>query len=176
MTAARSTKYIHDKEKTMQYYHKIMTSPVGKLTLVATDDGLCAVLFIEKGHYDSIRKANHPILVKAERQLAEYFSAFDVPLDIQEGTPFQKKAWKALSTIPYGTTISYREQAKKIGDVSKARPIGQANGKNPVSIIVPCHRVIGASGKLTGYGGGLSKKEYLLKLEERFCKPAKKAA
>jgi methylated-DNA-[protein]-cysteine S-methyltransferase len=156
----------------MTYYHKIITSPVGKLKLVATDKALCAVLF----HGDSTWMfysqpiARHAILDRAEQQLAEYFrgerTTFDLPMEFG-GTEFQKKAWKALTKIPYGKTISYREQAKMLGDTKKARPIGQANGKNPISIIVPCHRVIGASGKLTGYGGGLSCKEYLLNLERK---------
>lgn len=167
----------------MQYYHTIISSPVGKLKLVASDDGLCEVLFDGgrgKNGLKSAAKENHPVLTKAARQLAEYFAGtrrtFDVPLDIQSGTPFQKKAWKALTRIPYGKTVSYREQAEAIGDARKARPIGQANGRNPLSIIVPCHRVIGASGKLTGYGGGLSKKEYLLRLEQKYAAAARKAA
>jgi len=164
------------------YYHKIIPSPVGKLKLIATDKALVAVLFHDgetKTEFPSQPIAKHAVLDTAEKQLAEYFqgrrTTFDLPLEFHQGTDFQKKAWKALTRIPYGETISYRDQAKAIGDVKKARPIGQANGKNPISIIVPCHRVIGSGGSLTGYGGGLSKKEFLLALERR-AHASKKAA
>jgi len=164
------------------YYHKIIASPVGKLKLIATDKALVAVLFHDgktKTEFASQPIAKHAVLDVTEKQLAEYFRgtrpAFELPLEFHQGTDFQKKAWRALSKIPYGETISYREQAKAIGDVKKARPIGQANGKNPICIIVPCHRVIGSGGGLTGYGGGLSKKEFLLALERR-ANANKKAA
>lgn len=158
----------------MTVYYKTIASPVGPLTLAASDKGLQAVEF-KSGR----RNDDHPILKKVARQLAEYFAGsrrdFDIPLD-PKGTPFQLKAWRALSKIPYGATISYGEQARRIGDVKKARPIGQANGRNPISIIVPCHRVIGSSGKLTGYGGGLSHKRFLLDLERRHANPRTLAA
>jgi methylated-DNA-[protein]-cysteine S-methyltransferase len=158
----------------MTYYHRIIPSPVGKLTLIADDKALCALVFENgkhKAQFISQPAAKHPVLDRAEKQLAEYFrgarTAFDLPLAFHRGTEFQKKAWRALTRIPYGKTVSYREQAKMLGDIKKARPIGQANGKNPIAIIVPCHRVIGASGSLTGYGGGLKTKEFLLGLEQR---------
>lgn len=165
----------------MTLYHKIIASPVGQLKLVVSEKGLCAVLFQGgKGEpYASQPVKTHPVLDSAERQLAEYFKGtrkqFDLPLDLL-GTPFQKKAWNALTKIPYGKTVSYAEQARSIGDPKKARPIGQANGKNPVSIIVPCHRVIGASGKLTGYGGGIRIKQILLELESRNSAPVQAKA
>ena len=100
--------------------------------------------------------------------MAEYFSkkrtSFDLPLD-PEGTEFQKKTWEILSKIPYGQTISYSEQAKLIGDVKKTRAVGMANSKNPLAIAIPCHRVIGKNGTLTGYAGGINKKKFLLNLE-----------
>ncbi|WP_309713809.1 methylated-DNA--[protein]-cysteine S-methyltransferase [Armatimonas sp.] len=109
-----------------------------------------------------------PIFQKAATQLAEYFAGqrttFSLPL-APTGTAFQKRVWAELIKIPYGQTISYGELARRIGNPSASRAVGLANGKNPLSIIVPCHRVIGASGKLTGYGGGLARKEALLSLE-----------
>lgn len=152
-------------------YTKIVSSPVGALRLIASDRGLRALLLpggplkMEEG---LIENATHPILLKAEKQLAEYFSGarknFDVKLDMR-GTVFQINAWRELQKIPYGETISYGEQATRMGDAKKARAAGMANGRNPISIIVPCHRVIGASGSLTGFGGGLKMKQQLLDLE-----------
>ena len=155
-------------------YYKTIESPVGKLRLMATDKGLSAVLFnggrgVKKLPPSALEQDdNHPMLKKAEKQLKEYFAGkrkdFDLPLDPQ-GTVFQIKAWRELSKIPYGKTISYGEQAKRVGDAKKARAVGMANGRNPLAIVVPCHRVIGASGALTGFGGGLKTKKYLLDLE-----------
>ena len=156
-------------------YYTTIPSPVGQLRLMASDKGLCAVLF-NSGRDAKVsfnggmeRNDEHPILKKAEAQLAEYFSGkrkkFDVKLDMR-GTVFQINAWRELQNIPYGKTISYGEQAKRLGDAKKSRAVGMANGRNPLSIIVPCHRVIGASGALTGFGGGLKTKEYLLDLEK----------
>jgi methylated-DNA-[protein]-cysteine S-methyltransferase len=160
-------------------YYKTISSPVGPLRLMASDKGLCAVLF-DGGRRNKVvfdggveQSDDHPILKKAEQQLAEYFAGkrqdFDVPLDVR-GSVFQLKAWKELQKIPYGDTISYGEQAKRIGDAKKARAAGMANGRNPICIIVPCHRVIGASGDLTGFGGGLKTKEFLLNLEKKFLR------
>jgi methylated-DNA-[protein]-cysteine S-methyltransferase len=110
----------------------------------------------------------HPMILLVQKQLREYFAGqriyFSVPLVIA-GTIFQKKAWEQLLSIPYGETISYGEQAKRLGDLKKARAVGAANGKNPISIIIPCHRVIGKNGNLTGFGGGLKNKQYLIELE-----------
>ena len=107
----------------------------------------------------------HPVVAAAAAQLAEYFAGertdFDLPLD-PVGTEFQRSAWEALRTIPYGTTVSYGEQAERMGDRRKARAVGAANGRNPISIIVPCHRVVGANGALTGFAGGIDTKAWLL--------------
>lgn len=155
---------------------KTIDSPVGKLLLAASDRGLCVVEFSSgkqtcaKFLAGAEESPEHPVLCKAEKQLAEYFAgkrtSFDVPLDMQ-GTVFQIKAWRELQKIPYGQTISYGQQAKGMGDANKARAVGMANGRNPISIIVPCHRVIGANGTLTGFGGGLNIKQTLLELERK---------
>jgi len=158
----------------MSLAYKIMESPVGKLKLVASDKGLVAVLW----ENDSPRRVRvselvpseqHPVLVEAERQLGEYFAGsrktFSIALDIR-GTPFQKNVWEALLAIPFGETRSYGQLAKQLGNPRATRAVGAANGRNPVSIIVPCHRVIGSSGKLTGFAGGLETKAHLLSLEE----------
>jgi len=157
-------------------YYQSIASPVGALRLIASDKGLCAVLFNGgrdyKVHYSGALEhgETHPILQKAATQLAEYFAGkrkhFDLPLDMR-GTVFQIKAWRELVKIPYGQTISYGEQAKRVGDAKKARAVGMANGRNPICIVIPCHRVIGVSGDLTGFGGGLKVKQYLLDLERR---------
>jgi len=155
-----------------------MDSPVGKLTLIASNQGLHAVLFdqdckllaaCKTALFKLAHSDTHKILNQTKRELREYFDkkrkTFDIPLAL-EGTPFQVKVWKELLNIPYGETIAYGEQARRLGDSKKARAVGVANSKNPISIIVPCHRVIGKSGQLVGYGGGLSRKEYLLGLEK----------
>lgn len=148
----------------------VVASPVGPLTLVAGIAGLSHVLFgnerpaaaMDAGD-DGVR-----ILADARRQLAEYFSgerrSFDLPLD-PRGTPFQLEAWRLLGEIPYGETITYGEQARRLGRLKAARAVGAANGRNPLSIVVPCHRVVGAGGHLVGFGGGLHAKRYLLDLE-----------
>ncbi len=121
----------------------------------------------------SVIEKDHPILAETKRQLDEYFSGqrtrFDLPLSFR-GTTFQKAAWNALLKIPYGETRSYAEQAQAIENPKAVRAVGRANGQNPISIIAPCHRVIGKSGKLTGYASGLNNKEYLLELEKRTSK------
>lgn len=157
----------------MKYFYKEMKTPVGNLKLVASDKGLAAILW-EADRPRRVPLASlsedkkHPLLLETERQLKEYFAGerqkFSLPLDPQ-GTNFQKKVWEALRTIPFGKTWSYGELAKKIGNAKAARAVGAANGKNPISIVVPCHRVIGASGQLTGFAGGLKNKEILLNLE-----------
>jgi len=159
--------------KNMNYHYKTMDSMVGKLTLVATDKGLAAVLW-ENDNPRRVRlgpvaeNKKHPVLMEAETQLDEYFAGkrnrFSVKLD-PKGTEFQNKVWDALRTIPFGETRSYGEIAKQIGNTKAMRAVGAANGRNPISIIVPCHRVIGASGRLTGFAGGLAIKEQLLSLE-----------
>ena len=151
----------------MNYHYKTMDSVVGKLKLVATDKGLAAILWeddnprrVRLGSTSENRK--HPVLRETEKQLGEYFAGkrkhFSVKLDAK-GTFFQNKVWEALRTIPYGETRSYGQIAMQIGNARAMRAVGAANGKNPISIIVPCHRVIGASGRLTGFAGGLDVKE-----------------
>ncbi len=157
----------------MAYAYKTMPSPVGELKLVASDEGLVAIL-CENDDPGRVRlgamaaRADHPVLVETERQLTAYFAgtrnAFTVPLDFQ-GTDFQKSVWAALLTIPFGETRSYGEIAREIGRPSAFRAVGAANGKNPISIIAPCHRVIGSDGSMTGFAGGLAAKEMLLGLE-----------
>ena len=159
----------------MSYAYKTMKSPVGELKLVASDIGLAAILW-ENDNPRRVRLApvsedkNHPVLLEAERQLKDYFSgkrrSFSVKLDFK-GTEFQKKVWAALLTIPFGETRSYGQIAKQIKNPKAVRAVGAANGKNPISIIAPCHRVIGSTGKLTGFAGGLEAKERLLALEAR---------
>lgn len=145
-------------------------SPVGELTLVASDAGLQAIWWPDDVRALPIgeRDDNHAVLVRAATELDEYFSGqrqeFSVPLD-PVGTDFQRSAWEVLRTIPYGQTISYGEQARRLGDPRKARAVGAANGRNPISIIVPCHRVVGSSGKLTGFAGGMDAKHWLLEFE-----------
>jgi methylated-DNA-[protein]-cysteine S-methyltransferase len=153
-------------------YYTTVESPIGKLLLRANDDALLGIDF--EGHYAGIeadwRKcSNHPVLRKAASQLDEYFAgkrrAFDLPL-APKGTPFQRRVWKTLEGIPYARTQSYGEIARTVGSPKAVRAVGAANGANPIPIIVPCHRVIGANGTLTGYGGGLWRKEKLLALEQ----------
>jgi methylated-DNA-[protein]-cysteine S-methyltransferase len=148
-------------------------SPVGPLLLTATDAGLQHVLFVNgrrppqvhPSWIEDLTPLREPI-----RQLRAYFAGelekFDLPL-APEGTPFQLKVWQELCDIPYGETIAYGELARRIGNPKAARAVGLANGSNPIPIIIPCHRVIGSNGKLTGYGGGLPIKEKLLALERR---------
>jgi methylated-DNA-[protein]-cysteine S-methyltransferase len=163
----------NDDTARKSHVYKMVDSPVGKLTLVASDRGLAAILW-ENDRPRRVRlnlqaeDTAHPVLVETERQLAEYFAgqrtAFALTLDVT-GTPFQQKVWSALLTIPFGETRSYGEIARQVGSPEAVRAVGAANGRNPVSIVAPCHRVIGASGKLTGFAGGLEVKARLLALE-----------
>lgn len=158
----------------MTYHSKTIWSPVGELTLVADDRGLAAILW-ENDRPGRVRlgplteDAQHPVLVETERQLGEYFvgqrRAFNVSLSFS-GSDFQKRVWDALLTIPFGETRSYGEIAQQVGKPSASRAVGAANGRNPISIIAPCHRVVGSTGKLTGFAGGLDAKKYLLELEQ----------
>lgn len=171
--AAFEETVMRQKLESKQYFSRMIDSPVGALKLVASDAGLAAILWenedprrVRLGHVTE--RPDHPVLVETERQLREYFAgkrqAFEVQLDFA-GTPFQKKVWAALLTIPYGETRSYAQIALQIGSPSAVRAVGAANGKNPISIIAPCHRVIGSNGKLTGFAGGLGTKARLLALE-----------
>ncbi len=154
---------------------KQLDSPIGRLRLVATDQGLSHLLFDQQvgedleSDGDEVEADDHPVLAAATAQLAEYFAGrrqeFDIPLDLT-GTEFQRAAWSALASVPFGETRSYRQQAEAIGRPKAVRAIGAANGQNPVPIVLPCHRIVGSDGSLTGYGGGLPIKEYLLNHEQ----------
>lgn len=162
-----------EERKTYMLFHKFIATPVGELKIIASDQDLVALLWENDDPKrvpleESALSADHPVLNQAAQQLHEYFGGkrqqFSLPLDMR-GTAFQKSVWGALCTIPFGETISYGELARVIGNPAASRAVGAANGRNPVSIIVPCHRVIGATGKLTGFAGGLDAKQKLLSLE-----------
>jgi methylated-DNA-[protein]-cysteine S-methyltransferase len=148
-------------------------SPIGELLLLG-DGGVLHGLYVQEAPKPTALqpgwRANRGAFADVRRQLAEYFAgdrtAFDVPL-AAAGTPFQRAVWRGLRDIPYGETVSYGELARRIGRPSAVRAVGLANGRNPISVIVPCHRVIGADGTLTGYGGGIERKRLLLELETR---------
>jgi methylated-DNA-[protein]-cysteine S-methyltransferase len=163
----------------------VLPTPIGPLTLVASPSGLRAVLWSvddatrvpgvaldeTPARSDKAAARSEEVIIdQAAEELDEYFEgarrSFDVPLD-PVGTAFQRRAWAALRTIPYGETVTYGEQAERLGDRRKARAVGAANGRNPISIIVPCHRVVGSNGSLTGFAGGLDVKAWLLD-HERF--------
>ena len=154
----------------------VIDSPIGPLTLIASDAGLRAVLWPDDAEgrvridEDLIEQPDHPVLAAAAEQLGEYFAGhrteFDLPLDLR-GTDFQQQVWRSLADIPYGQTTTYAEQADRIGRPRAIRAVGSANGRNPVSIVLPCHRVVGADGSLTGFAGGLEAKRFLLDLEAR---------
>ncbi|MFT3838734.1 MAG: methylated-DNA--[protein]-cysteine S-methyltransferase [Myxococcaceae bacterium] len=156
----------------MELFTKTMTSPVGPLRLFADDEALVGVYFSktkDEPPEGAKQVKSHPMLDRAERELREYFAGkrkdFDVPLRPQ-GTDFQRQVWKQLSRIPFGERISYAELAKRIGNPKAMRAVGSANGCNPIPIIVPCHRVVGADGSLTGFGGGIANKRILLDHEQ----------
>ncbi|HEY4533292.1 MAG TPA: methylated-DNA--[protein]-cysteine S-methyltransferase [Fusobacterium sp.] len=153
----------------MKYYIKYI-SPVADLYLVEERGQLIEISFHRLEHQEEMEEKRTELLEEVERQLQEYFAGrlqhFDLPLHPQ-GTEFQKKVWKALMSIPYGETRSYGEIAKRIGNEKAVRAVGGANHVNPISIVIPCHRVIGKNGTLTGYGGGLKIKETLLTLERK---------
>lgn len=159
-------------------------SPVGQLVLTATDVGLTGIYFPTSRHgpptletddwlEDDGRGPGSAILARTRGQLDEYFAGkrmtFDVPL-AAEGTGFERRVWGALQAIPYGTTLSYGELARRLGDPRATRAVGAANGKNPIPIIVPCHRVVGSRGELTGFGGGIDRKRWLLEHEGALMK------
>ena len=144
-------------------------SPIGPLIVLASDNGILAIAFenerTDQAKINLPRAVNHPIINAAVKQLAMYFDGtlkvFDLPLDLR-GTDFQKRVWKLLLKIPFGETRTYGNIARTLGNAGASQAVGAANGKNPVAIVVPCHRVIGASGHLTGYAGGMDKKKFLL--------------
>lgn len=163
-----------------RHVHLTVGSPLGPLTLVAAGDALCGLYLQRRRHPPSGEflgddltgrpeaARRHPVLAEAARQLAAYLdgalTAFDLPLALH-GTPFQRTVWAELLRIPYGETMTYGELAGRLGRPSAARAVGAANGRNPVSIVVPCHRLVGSAGGLTGYGGGIDGKRRLLDLE-----------
>lgn len=160
-------------------YYKWIASPVGPLRLVAEGEAVKAILWeqedpgrVRLGSFPQ-EVSDHPVLAETERQLGEYFAggrkSFTLKLS-PAGTAFQKQVWQALLTIPYGETRSYAQVAGQIGRPRAVRAMGAANGRNPISIIIPCHRVIGSSGDLTGFAGGIEAKRYLLALENSACR------
>lgn len=155
--------------KKIWYY----TFPLGLYSITEDGKGICDVSFGKKELSDGLVEEETPLLQKAAQQLSEYFNgqrkSFDLPLSLQ-GTPFQLADWKALQSIPYGETRTYQEIAIQVGNPKACRAVGMANHRNPVGIIIPCHRVIGKNGKLTGYAGGLGIKEALLLLEQKYSK------
>jgi methylated-DNA-[protein]-cysteine S-methyltransferase len=160
---------------TLRVYYDYYDSPLGRMLLTATPKALTGVHFIGEKYYPAIdpawlQKPRARMIARARKQLREYFLGmrvtFDVPLDPQ-GTPFQRDVWQELLRIPHGETTHYGEIARRLGNANAMRAVGAANGRNPISIIIPCHRVIGADKGLTGYAGGLARKEALLRLEAR---------
>ena len=156
----------------MRYYDSY-ESPHGRMLLVATEEGICGVFFNGQKYFPQKEKEwrrnpQHAPLKQAKRELAEYFAGkrrrFDVALD-PDGTPFQRSVWKAISRVGFGKTITYGTLAAKAGCPGSARAAGAATGRNPISIVVPCHRIMGSNGSLTGYAGGLGRKRALLALE-----------
>jgi methylated-DNA-[protein]-cysteine S-methyltransferase len=157
--------------------HTVVDSPVGPLTLVATDGVLAGLYMTEQRHRPPGEVLGEPAedpdlqpFAAASRQLREYFDGERTEFDLElalDGTAFQRRVWTALRNIPYGLTVSYGQLADRIGQPSAPRAVGLANGKNPIGIIVPCHRVVGADGSLTGYGGGIERKQFLLAHEQR---------
>jgi len=147
-----------------------LSTPIGELTLIASDTALTGVAFPSWRHRRARarRDTMSEVLGRAKDQLTEYFTGtrttFDIPLDAA-GSEFERRVWDLLRAIPYGATTTYGELAKRLGSTKEARAVGAANGKNPIPIIVPCHRVIGANGDLTGFGGGIERKRWLLQHE-----------
>lgn len=154
--------------------HKLdYESPIGIIEIIGTSEAICSILFSEKGKKENPLLADTPpVLAECYTQLDEYFKGkrqeFTFPYQF-EGTDFQKVVWEALKEIPYATTGSYKDLAVSIGNEKAIRAVGNANGKNKLSVVIPCHRVIGSNGKLTGYAGGLWRKEWLLQ-HEKACK------
>lgn len=150
----------------------IIQSPVGPIAIHANDEGINAVSFLKKDEAVDERPVTHPLIQKCIEQLNEYFAgtrrSFDLPLQ-QNGSSFQQNVWQQLLKINYGKTISYLELSKRIGDVKAIRAVGTTNGKNQIAIIVPCHRVIGSDGSLTGYAGELWRKKWLLEHEGKIA-------
>ena len=165
----------------MKAYRLAWMSPIGKLHLIASDQALICLAFDQNREacqgrlgISELTEGGNPVIGRAVQELSEYFegkrSSFSVPITLQ-GTEFQKRVWEALRRIPFGATISYGEQARSLGQAGAVRATGTANGRNPIAIIVPCHRVVRSDGTLGGYAGGLGVKTSLLELESRFPAP-----
>ncbi|WP_422087561.1 methylated-DNA--[protein]-cysteine S-methyltransferase [Variovorax sp.] len=161
------------KFKSKLIYTSHIDTPLGGITMAATDLGLAGVWFDQQRHWPDttgwIAKDDHPALVEAAAQLRDYFAGkrdhFDMKLDLSHGTAFQQSVWQQLLAIPAGATLTYGTLSAKLGNPTAVRAVGAAVGRNPISVIVPCHRVLGADGSLTGYAGGLERKTALLELE-----------
>jgi methylated-DNA-[protein]-cysteine S-methyltransferase len=156
--------------KPVDEHLQVHQSPIGPLVLVATDGALVGLYLAPGGHRDPACRGTSPVLERVRAQLDEYFAGtrrmLDVPVD-PPGTGFQRDVWAALGRIPFGETRTYAEVAREVGRPRAVRAVGSANGQNPISIIVPCHRVVGSDGTLTGYAGGLERKRWLLAHERR---------
>ncbi|MDH6593514.1 methylated-DNA-[protein]-cysteine S-methyltransferase [Variovorax sp. TBS-050B] len=171
------------KFKSKTIYTSHIDTPLGGITMAATDQGLAGVWFDQQRHWPDTTgwqtRDDHPVLVEAGTQLRDYFAGrrkvFDMPLDLSHGTAFQQSVWQALRAIPAGQTLSYGALSASLGNPAAVRAVGAAVGRNPISVIVPCHRVLGADGSLTGYAGGLERKTALLELEQA-ARPARGAA
>lgn len=150
----------------MELHKAYYSSPIGILEITGNENGLVSLLFLDEEM--EVSKTIHPSIKEVVYQLDEYFNGIRKEFGLKlnpEGTEFQKKVWKELNAIPFGKTLSYLDISKQLGDKNATRAVGNANGKNPIAIIVPCHRVIAHNGKLTGYAGGLWRKEWLLNHE-----------
>ena len=170
------------KNKMVKLYKKRINTPIGEMLAIATDEAICMLDFVDSKnwlkdkeklvkHYGATQVAEDSLLLsELEKQLKEYFTKkrkeFSLPLALV-GTSFQEEVWKVLQTIPYGEVRSYKEQATAVGNPKGVRAVANANGKNRISIVIPCHRVIGSNGKLTGYAGGIERKKYMLDLETK---------
>jgi methylated-DNA-[protein]-cysteine S-methyltransferase len=154
----------------MSMFSKNYLSPIGRIEIISNNDSILSISFV-KSRKNSFKKS-HTLCDRAQRKLEKYFEGklkhFDLPIELS-GTDFQNKVWKALCNIPYGETRTYQEIAIQIGNKNSCRAVGGANNKNPLGIIVPCHRVVGKNGDLVGYAAGLKSKEKLLRLENQHC-------
>ena len=151
----------------------IYDTRIGKVGIIDNGNSITEIYFANDQDAKEVNTRETPLIKEAAKQLKEYFEGkrqdFNLPLD-PKGTTFQKNVWKALQAIPYGATWSYKQVAEKVNSPKAYRAVGMANNKNPISIVIPCHRVIGANGKLVGYGGGLDIKEHLLSMEKKIGK------
>ena len=176
LLSVRAKERLFGQSTMMKEYKAYYPSDIGLLEIIGTKASIKAVNFVEaEASEDSLKQTDLPPLIAAcFSQLDEYFRGerqeFSLELD-PEGTDFQNAVWHQLTTIPYGQTVSYLDIAKRVGNEKAVRAVGAANGQNKISIIVPCHRVIGSNGQLTGYGGGLWRKAWLLNHEKRFSSP-----